>query len=586
MDNNKINDHVSYNESDEQEQFISEPVNLDDEQRVKVLSPSQLVFKRFIRNKLAITGLAILVVMFTFSFLGGLITPYGESQVFKITDSASLTYANAVYNDELRYTAVEGGSFEGSARAAFILAVNKNQTTFSDGEMSYTYNKLSDDFYTIDGLVTQITVDKIAGGYNFNAVDGSEVQSAIKNAFEDTIAAGETVFTLGGTDYTITSDKRSYSISTNQKVAIATMLVFDAYNEADESIINSYDFKYLAESALLEGKNEFSLADENYKIVVDGKNTIIQKSDGSDYAAVSNIIVNTSASGVFLTVEMKNAFREAINAKQETVEYDGVSYIIDDVNSQLYIKTETQTELIDMYASPSFTHLLGTDSNGMDVLTRLMFGGRVSLMVGFVVVFIELLIGVILGGISGYFGGWIDTGIMRFVDLFNCIPNMPMLIILGAVLDANKIQPQIRIYLLMMILGLLGWTGIARIVRGQILSLREQDFMIATEATGIRISRRISRHLVPNVMPLLIVQATMSLGGIIITEATLSFLGLGVKFPLASWGTIINAATNIAVMTHYWFIWIPAGILILFTVLGFNFMGDGLRDAFDPKMKR
>ena len=175
---------------------------------------------------------------------------------------------------------------------------------------------------------------------------------------------------------------------------------------------------------------------------------------------------------------------------------------------------------------------------------------------------------------------------MRFVDLFNCIPYWPMMIIAGSVMDTLEVDSYLRIFLLMFIMGLLGWTGIARVVRGQILSLREQDFMVATEATGIKVSRRIFRHLVPNVMPLLIVQATMSLGGIIITEATLSFLGMGVKPPLASWGSIINAATDIFVMKAYPFIWLPAGFLILVTVLGFNFVGDGLRDAFDPKMKR
>jgi peptide/nickel transport system permease protein len=138
----------------------------------------------------------------------------------------------------------------------------------------------------------------------------------------------------------------------------------------------------------------------------------------------------------------------------------------------------------------------------------------------------------------------------------------------------------------MLVLGLLYWTTVARIVRGQILSLREQDFMVATEATGIRTSRRIFRHLIPNVMPLLIVNATAGLGGIIITEATLGFLGLGVKYPLASWGSIINIASDAFVMTNYWFMWIPAGTLILLTVLGFNFVGDGLRDAYDPRMQR
>jgi len=244
------------------------------------------------------------------------------------------------------------------------------------------------------------------------------------------------------------------------------------------------------------------------------------------------------------------------------------------------------TTLISMYELPSAEHPLGLDNNGMDNLTRLMYGGRISLMVGFVVITLEVAIGVVIGGISGFFGGSVDTALMRFVDLFNSIPFWPIVIIFGSVMDTLKMNPIARIFMLMAVLGVLGWTGVARVVRGQILSLREQDFMVATEATGIRTSRRIFGHLIPNVMPLLIVQATMGLGGIIITEATLGFLGLGVKFPLASWGSIINVASDPYVMTNFWFMWIPAGFLILLTVLGFNFVGDGLRDAFDPKMKR
>jgi peptide/nickel transport system permease protein len=188
--------------------------------------------------------------------------------------------------------------------------------------------------------------------------------------------------------------------------------------------------------------------------------------------------------------------------------------------------------------------------------------------------------------LAGYFGGVVDNIIMRFVDIVYCIPSMPLYIILGSVMDFLKINPRVRIFLLMIILAVLGWPGIARMVRGQILSLREQEFMTATEALGIRVSRRIFKHLIPNVIPQLTVIATMDLGSIILTEATLSYLGLGVKFPYASWGNIINAVNDIFVMKNYWFVWIPAGMCILITVLGFNFVGDGLRDAFDPKMKR
>ena len=161
-----------------------------------------------------------------------------------------------------------------------------------------------------------------------------------------------------------------------------------------------------------------------------------------------------------------------------------------------------------------------------------------------------------------------------------------MIIILGAAMDGMRLDPQIRMLYLMLILGILGWPGTARMVRGQILSLREQEFMTATEACGISVSRRIFRHLIPNVIPQLIVISTMSLGSTIITESTLSFLGLGVKFPFASWGNIINDVSNSYVLTTYWFIWIPAGVCLMLTVLAFNFVGDGLRDAFDPKMKR
>lgn len=164
---------------------------------------------------------------------------------------------------------------------------------------------------------------------------------------------------------------------------------------------------------------------------------------------------------------------------------------------------------------------------------------------------------------------------------------MPILIILGAFFDSLRLSSYMRLVWMMAVLGFLGWAGVARLVRGQILSLREQEFMTAAEATGISTSRRIFRHLIPNVMPQLIVNATMGLGSVIITESTLSFLGLGVKHPLATWGNMINSVTGSSEsMLKYTYIWVPVGLLICLTVVAFNFVGDGLRDAFDPKMKQ
>ncbi|MEG1459592.1 MAG: ABC transporter permease, partial [Acetivibrio sp.] len=240
-----------------------------------------------------------------------------------------------------------------------------------------------------------------------------------------------------------------------------------------------------------------------------------------------------------------------------------------------------------MVKSPiSSTHWLGTDADGRDVLTRLMYGGRISLIVGFGVVIVELLIGIILGGIAGYYGGFIDMMIMRIVEIFYCIPFVPLMLIISAIMLGYGISPKLKIYFIILVMGLIYWAGVARIVRGQILSLREMEYMQAAEATGISTFRKIFKHLVPNVMPMIILIATMDVGGVILTESVLSFLGVGIAWPYASWGNMVDTVTNSVIMKNYLNIWLPPGICILLTVLAFNFIGDGLRDAFDPRMKR
>jgi peptide/nickel transport system permease protein len=255
-----------------------------------------------------------------------------------------------------------------------------------------------------------------------------------------------------------------------------------------------------------------------------------------------------------------------------------------------YSYYDESVSVINFKAAPSSAHWLGTDTSGFDVFVRLMYGGRISLVIAFLVIFLEMFIGVALGGISGYFGKWVDQLIMRIVDVFFCLPTLPILLILSAtIVSIEAIPAEHRIYYLMGFLTLLGWAGTARLVRGQILMLREQEYMIAAEAAGIPARKKIFRHLVPNVMPQLIVNATLGLGGIILYESTLSYLGLGVPFPRAAWGSMIALADpskGQEILANYPNMWVPAGMLIIITVLGFSFIGDGLRDAFDPRMKR
>ncbi len=236
------------------------------------------------------------------------------------------------------------------------------------------------------------------------------------------------------------------------------------------------------------------------------------------------------------------------------------------------------------------SHPLGTDGSGFDVFARLMQGGKISLTISFLSVFLITIIGVIFGGLAGYFGGVVDTVIMRFCDILMCLPGFPILLIFGTLLnswkEAGLIEEQYKIYFLMGFLTLISWAGTARLVRGQILTLREQEYMVAAEAMGYSTGRKIFKHLVPNVMPQLIVSMTLSLGSMILYEASLSFLGLGASPDYAAWGTMINAASKADILENYFNIWGPPGICIIIAVLGFNFIGDGLRDALDPKARR
>lgn len=500
----------------------TEVYSLNDDRRVKVLSPSALVVKRFFRNRLAVLGLIMLVSMFVFSFLGGLISPYGQDEQFYRYESQMKEYAGAVENKEFRYMSADGQKFDSVLQAKFQLAYQKKELSFEYKDVTYDILEEGTDFYSISSNGTMLAI-----------------------AFKD-IVNGETV------EFT--------------------------FNE-----------KYAALKAFSAGETSFSADGKEYTL--DEDHNIILGSEVAGY--ISRLVVSPVENGITFTREFKEALEAAINDKVEEFQFtdengteDTYKIAYDATMDNWSVRRGKETYVYDSYAKPSKEHLLGTDANGMDMLTRLMYGGRVSLMIGFIVVFIEVVIGVTLGGLAGYFGKWVDMLIMRIVDVFYCIPSMPLIIILGAAMDAMKVEPMTRMFYLMLILGFLGWPSITRLVRGQILSLREQEFMTAAEACGVRVSRRIFRHLIPNVIPQLIVTCTMSLGSTIIMEATLSFLGIGVKFPFASWGNIITDVNDAFVMTHYWFVWIPAGICLLIAVLGFNFVGDGLRDAFDPKMKR
>ena len=657
----------------------NEELHLDDVSRVKVLSPGRQVFKRFIRNRLAVFGSVVLIFMFVFSFLGPLFYAHGQTEIFYKYNNQNVNYAlakeNSAYNGYVVNDSVELDSKVVTAMNSNIKSMIEEGKDYLlvEGETgNFEINRLGDEIYTLSGremdevctagtsTVTIGTYDSVgkklkfsgeeiegledaakackgkSGEFKFggetysykkgsgksytitktsdgiNYAEGSlgeEFESAMLAAIESEAKA----FSFGGVNYTILNKDETHHVYTSGEPSMAMVYTRFTLDTYETGLKVSDEFRV---NALLAAYDSGKFSYEGQKYTIKSNDDVLEIFDaqGNEFAEFSTISIRRYSGEDSMDYDLKKTLNTVIEEMQEkdlktaeltyrlpmqdkngvytydeqgNLQYEDGDLTISQRDTGSYVINCQQTiYVIDKFAAPSGTHVLGTDGDGFDVLARIMYGGRISLMVGFVVVFLEILLGVIMGGLAGYYGGWVDNLIMRLVDIFYCLPSMPIMIILGAMMDALRMNTYVRLMIMMAALGIMGWAGVARMVRGQILSLREQEFMVATEATGIRVKDRIFRHLVPNVMPQLIVIASLGIGGTIITESTLSFLGLGVKHPLATWGTIINSVSSASAMAHYPFIWIPVGLLICMTVIAFNFVGDGLRDAYDPKAKR
>jgi len=226
--------------------------------------------------------------------------------------------------------------------------------------------------------------------------------------------------------------------------------------------------------------------------------------------------------------------------------------------------------------APSWSHWLGTDQIGRDQLSRLIYAARVSLSVGLGAILISSVIGTVLGLISGYYGGWIDGVVMRVTDVFMSFPYIMLILVVASIVGPGLTN-------IILILGLLGWPGVARLVRGNVLSVKEADYVKAAVVLGFRTPRILFRHVLPNTVAPILIYATSGVAGAILDEAALSFLGLGVQPPTPSWGNMLASAQSLTVLTSQPWLWVPPGIMVVLSVLSINFIGDALRDAMDPK---
>jgi peptide/nickel transport system permease protein len=248
--------------------------------------------------------------------------------------------------------------------------------------------------------------------------------------------------------------------------------------------------------------------------------------------------------------------------------------------------TDNQINLRIMGKGPNAAHWLGTDKLGRDVLLRVLMAGRISLTVGFAAMVLSVVIGTLLGTLAGFYRGVADQIIMRIADLLLTIPSLPLLLIAGSMLSSWNVPTQYRMYVVMLMLSIVGWPGLARLIRGQLLSLREREYMQATIVLGLRDRRKLFSHLLPNLAPLIIVIATLNIGSSILLESVLSFFGVGVTAPTPTWGNMIQDGNNLIDFQKRPWLWIPPGLCIFATVIAINLFGDGLRDVLDPKHKR
>ena len=258
------------------------------------------------------------------------------------------------------------------------------------------------------------------------------------------------------------------------------------------------------------------------------------------------------------------------------------------------VKTPVDTQELTIFAGipcdwhlfgttgPGKLNLLGTDEQGRDQFSRLVYGGRISLFIGLIGVLISFPIGIILGGISGYFGGWIDAIIMRIAEVLMTLPSLYLLVALASVLP-DRVSSSQRFLLIIIITSFINWAGLARVIRGQVLSIKEREFVQAARAMGAKPLYIIIRHVIPQTATYLIISATLAIPSFIVSESVLSLIGLGIQPPDPSWGNLLSIATNTSILIFQpWLIWPPA-LLIILTVLSFNLLGDGLRDALDPR---
>ena len=601
-------------------------------------SPSMMALKTFFRRKLAVTALIVLISLFLFVFIGPLFLPmdlnYTDPMQANMppnytllsvpnelagnvkTISGFADFTVGVDNDDNFYIwgntsnalskldfvaqmpeqVADGNVLTASAGADHIIAITNEGEVLgwgSNGNGQYgmlrsendPYIQMPDEF--LNGTIDPESVDQLLCGYQVTVL-----------VLDGRLYAWGNPSTMLSLKEMATTDKYQSGV---QKVALsnyyAVILMEDGTITGGQSLtfnrVSGYsttEGKFTNLKTFLADKKGVDVAATNncYAVVLDDGSLVVWGAaeygefdvpaiaEGEKFVKVSagtrHFVAITDQGNVYAWGHNDGGQTDIHGTSGAAEVYCGAkqSYV---VNAENEVTEKTGFK----------GYLMGTDSNGRDILTRIVHGGKMTMTIGAVAVIVSTIIAIIVGCLSGYFGGWVDMLLMRFTEICSSIPFLPFAMMLSYVIRTMPISETMRIFIIMVMLGLLSWTGLARMIRGQVLAEREKEFVTAAQAMGVKEKRIAFKHILPNVMSIILVNVTLDFAGCLLTESSLSYLGFGVQQPQPTWGNMLNGANNSIVIQNYWWQWVFPALFLSIATISINIIGDTLRDVLDPK---
>lgn len=592
--------HITKEEREEQKRKLEES---------EIVSPSKQIIKNFLANKLGVIGLVGFLAIVIFVFVGSKLfvyDPYYTQGVMKNISPGSgyMNVPKELEEEGIKKIAVTStGAIGLSNEGKFYTWGHDPALGKSPSEEALSEQGNIKDVAAGDLFFLILTNDNKIYGWGENSFGQVNYPSEYKD-----LIAEEGVAKLGGGD--------KYSVLLTEKGTLAVWgatlptnlnKINEKYNQQVADFVpgSTNIFLRLKDGTVaLIGKKGNEIDTAMPEKLKDGSVNIVDIARGSNIAYAlddegNNYVWGARSEGGYnLPKDMEGTVIKAVSGREHISVLTDKGYVYSwGNNNYTALEGPSDNGYVDIYSVFFNTYALkedglttwgldgftfGSDEQGRDLLTRLVHGGSMTLLIALVSVVIQVVVGVIIGVVSGFYGGWVDNILMRFAEIISSFPFYPLIITLSSLLPVDSTQYE-RLIMIMIILGLLGWTSIARLVRGEILAEREKDYITAAKALGVSEFKIMSKHMIPNIISIIIVQATLGYASNLLTEAGLSFLGFGVQDPYPSWGNMLTKANESSVLASYWWRWIFPGTAVFLTALTVNLVGDALRDAMDPK---